>query len=294
MPKLFFIMLIIFFSKTLSQELQCNVIVNSKLINQTNQQVFKTLEKAIYEFINSNRWTNEIFLPEERIQCNFIFTINNYNNDLFQGTLQIQSERPVYQTAYKTVVFNYLDKNIGFKYQEFQSIIYNPNVFQTDLVALISYYVYIILGIDASTYQKQGGKRYFREAQKITAFSQQSDVKGWKQTDSNRNRYWLIENLISSATKYYWEGIYSYYRKGLDKMLENNKDAKENIIESFVLLEKYNQSQPNNMLLSLFFQSKEKEIVDVFSGGEKIDVKKAKNTLRKVSPFFLSSWRKIK
>jgi len=294
MRKLLFIIVLFFFSKTFSQELQANVVINSALINQTNQQVFKTLEKAINEFINSQRWTDEVFLPEERIRCNFIFTINSYNNDTFQGTLQIQAERPVYGTSYRTVTFNYLDKEIGFKYQEFQPIIYNPNAFQGDLAAMISYYIYIVLGMDAATYQKQGGEKHFRAAQRITAFAQQSNVSGWKQVDGNRNRYWLIDNLIAGIANNYWEGIYSYYREGLDKMLKNNKEAKESIAESFLLFEKYNQRYPNNMLLTLFFEAKVQEIVAIFSGGEKTDTKSVENTLKTIAPFFSSSWRKIK
>ena len=161
-----------------SQELNCQVIINSDLVDQTNQQIFKTLESSLDEFINTNSWTNQDFLNHERITCSFVLNLTRYSADQFEGTLQIQSQRPIFMTDYDSPIINFLDKDIKFKYQEYQPLFYNSLAFESNLISLVSFYVYLILGLDADTYAKYGGDFYIEQAQKIANISRQSAQKG--------------------------------------------------------------------------------------------------------------------
>ena len=138
------------------QELNAQVVVNSDLVNQTNQQIFKTLERALNEFINTQVWTNKDFLNQERINCSFVFNLSGYSNDKFEASLQVQSERPIFNTNYNSPILNYLDKDIIFSYQEFQPLFFNESSFESNLISIVSFYAYVILGLDAETFSSIG------------------------------------------------------------------------------------------------------------------------------------------
>ena len=158
MNRLFLLLTVLFLSEQIySQELNAQVIVNSDLVNQTNQQIFKTLERSLNEFINTQVWTNQELLKQEKITCSFVFNLTGYSNDQFEATLQVQSERPVFDSNYDTPIFNFLDRDIVFSYQEFQPIFFNQSSFESNLVSLLSFYAYVIIGLDADTFQINGG-----------------------------------------------------------------------------------------------------------------------------------------
>src|SRR5690606_36550971 len=181
-----------------AQELNCTVIVNSDQVNQTNRQVFRTLEKSLNDYVNKTEWTNKKYAINERINCSMMLTISGYENNQFEGTIQIQSNRPVFNSTYETPVFNYQDKQFTFNYLEFEPLFYNVNAFESNLVSVITYYVYVILGIDADTFSKEGGTEYFNKARSIVNMAQGSRYSGWRQIDGNRTRWELIDNLMSN------------------------------------------------------------------------------------------------
>jgi len=290
----FLLFLFIYNNKILSQELNAQVIVNSNLVNQTNQQIFETLEKSLNEFINNQSWTNKEFLNNERITCSFIFTLSSYKNDKFEGTLQVQSQRPVFDSNYDSPILNFLDKDIEFKYQEFQPLFFNKSSFESNLVSIISYYSFLIIGMDMDTFNLNGGSIYFDNAQTIVNLARQSGYKGWNPNESDRNRFWLIESMLSNTYSDYRKSFYIYHKKGLDFMILNNFDAKEAIIESINNLEKVYNVRPDSYLLQIFFDAKSDEIVNIFSGGPKVDFNLTLNVLNKISPFFNSKWKQIK
>ena len=162
---IFFIVFICFRSQ--SQELDAQVIVNSDLVNQTNQQIFKTLERSLNEFINTQVWTDEEFLNNEKITCSFIFNLTRYSNNQFEATLQVQSQRPVFNTNYDSPILNFLDKDVVFTYQEFQPLFFNESSFESNLISLISFYANIIIGLDADSFSLNGGEQYYRQARQI-------------------------------------------------------------------------------------------------------------------------------
>ena len=277
-----------------SQELNAQVIVNSDLVNQTNQQIFKTLERALKEFINTQVWTEKVFLNQEKINCSFVFNLSAYSNDQFEATLQVQSERPVFQTSYDSPILNFLDKDITFSYQEFQPLFFNESSFESNLISLISFYAYVIIGLDADTFLQNGGNRYFEKARQVLNLAQSSVRKGWKPGDGLRNRFWLVDSLRSNTFKEYRQTMYNYHRSGLDQLTNDPIAGKKALMLSIQNLEPLFQRRPNAFLLQLFFDAKVEEIVNLFKEGPKIDFKKTEDVLKKIAPFFGSRWKQIK
>ena len=290
----FFLIFFVFNHKIISQELNAQVIVNSNLVNQTNQQIFQTLEKSLNEFLNNQSWTNKEFLSNEKITCSFIFTLSSYKNDKFEGTLQVQSQRPVFDSNYDSPVLNFLDKDIEFKYQEFQPLFFNKSSFESNLVSIVSYYSFLIIGLDMDTFKLNGGSFSFDNAQTIVNLARQSGFKGWNPSESDRNRFWLIESILSNSFNDYRKSLYIYHKKGLDFMTINNFEAKMSILESINNLEKVYNVRPDSYLLQIFFDAKSDEIVNIFSGGPKVDFNLTYSILKKISPFFNSKWKQIK
>lgn len=281
-------------TKTGAQELNAQFVVNADLVNQTNQQIFETLERSLNEFINSQSWSTQDFFPQEKITCSFVLNLSSYNASKFEGTLQIQSQRTIFDSNYDSPVLNFLDKDISFTYQEFQPLFYSPASYESNLVSLISFYVYIIMGINADSLQFKGGDSYFEQAQRIVNLSQQSGAMGWKQNDSNRNRFWLSDTMRSNTFREYREALYTYHRKGLDLMTENPMEAKNNIINALLPLENLYDRRPNAMLLQMFFDAKADEIVNLFSDGPEVDFDRASKMLKKIAPFYQPKWKQIK
>lgn len=291
---LFAFLLTLQLTETNSQELNAQFVVNADLVNQTNQQIFETLERSLNEFLNSQSWTNLDFFPQEKITCSFVLNLTSYYASKFEGTLQIQSQRTIFDSNYDSPVLNFLDKDISFTYQEFQPLFYSPAIYESNLVSLISFYAYIILGINADSLQFKGGDPFFEQAQRIVNLSQQSGAFGWKQNDSNRNRFWLIDTMRSNTFREYRETLYTYHRKGLDLMSKSPLEGKNNIISSLLTLEDLYDRRPNAMLLQLFFDAKADEIVNLFSDGPKVDFDRTSKMLKKIAPFYQPQWKQIK
>lgn len=293
---IFFFFYVSFCIQSYSQELQCDIVINSNLVNQTNQKIFKTLESSIREFMNSNVWTSRKWTYEEKIQCSLIFNITEYNNsnNNFKGTLQIISQRPVYESNYSTPLINYQDNDINFKYEEYEPLFYNSNIFESNLISILSFYAYVIIGIDSDSFYPNGGQRYFSVAQQISNLAQQNNIVGWNSDGSRKNRYWFIDSILSNAFISFRNTIYEYHRKGLDQMTTNQKLAKQNILDSFKNLDDLNERRPNSFLIQFFFDTKSKEIVNIISDGPSIPNTNTKQLLKKIAPFYNNLWREIK
>ena len=296
MHKRIIIVVLVFWSVFgFSQELNSTVIVNAEQTGQTQLTIFKTLEKSLEEFINKTTWTNKIYAPHERIDCSMMITVTEYDSDRFKASLQIQSSRPVYDSSYISPVLNFNDKDFNFKYLEFENLTYNPSSpLDSNLIAVISYYVYVILGADADTFARNGGTEYYEQARQIVNQSQGSDYKGWKSSDGLQNRFHLMDQMLSPTYKEYRNVMYAYHRNGLDQMTKNTKLAKQrlgNIIKQFNLLQ---NRRPNSFLQRTFFDAKSDEIVDIFSSGPTISIVDLIDVLKRVSPSNSSKWNKIK
>jgi hypothetical protein len=293
MRNILFALALFVFSNGFAQELNCSVVVNAQLTGNENVQVFKTMEKQLNEFVNNTSWTNKSFKPQERINCSMVITIQNYNSDLFQGTLQVQSSRPVYNSSYSTPIYNFNDRDFTFRYLEFQNLVFNPNQFESNLVSVLAFHIYIILGMDADTFQLHGGDEYFDEAQTILNYSQQENFKGWKREDGNQTRFVLIDNILSPTFEEFRSAMYKYHLKGLDVMSSDPRKGKDQISEAIQDLNAMNQRRPNSFLMRVFFDAKAQEIEDIFSGGPSVDIADLVSILTKIAPTHASKWRNI-
>lgn len=270
------------------------ITVNSDQVGQTNQQIFKTLERSLNDFVNKNKWTDRVYGENEKVRARMFITVTQYESDRFQATLQIQSSRPVYNTSYETSVFNYKDNAFDFNYQEFEPLVFNPNAFDSNLVGVISYYVYLILGLDADTFSLQGGDEYFRLAQNIVTQAQGTNFPGWSQSaQDNRTRFDLVGDLLSNTFREYRMAMYNYHRKGMDVLADNNSTGKQVIAGSLKLFETLIKRRPNAFLIQTFFDAKAEEIQSIFSDGPKVDIVKLKENLNKVAPFYSTIWNEI-
>lgn len=291
----FVLFLSVFLSIALgAQEMNCIVTVNADQVSQTNKKIFKTLERSLTDFVNKTQWTNRVYQENERVNARMFITVTNYDNDLFKATVQLQSNRPVYNTSYDSPIFNYKDNQFNFRYLEFEPLTYNDNTFESNLVGVISYYVYIMLGLDADTFALDGGTPYYKQAQKIVAQAQGSGFVGWNQSNSERTRFELVDNLLSNTYREYRVAMYNYHRKGLDIMADNNSTGKQVVAGSLRLLETLVKRRPNAFLIQTFFDAKSEEIQNIFSDGPKIDIVELKETLNKIAPFYSTTWNQIK
>ncbi len=290
-----FLCLSISFSAIFAQEeLNAVVIVNANRVQSTNKQVFNTLQQSLTEFINQTRWTNKKFLTQERINCAFTIIINEQNSNNFIATLQVQSSRPVYNSSYETPLLNINDSNLNFKYNEFEPLIYNPNIFDSNLVSTIVFYVYIILGIDADTFALRGGETYFKQAENTMLQAQQSGETGWENKIGKQNRFALIDNLLSFKFEVLRTIYYEYHRKGLDIFANDERKAKQTIINSLLQLDKLFNITVGNYMIRIFLDAKAEEIRELFSQGKPVGTEeKLKELLQKIAPLQNNKWKKI-
>ena len=288
------LLFILFSCFSFTQVLDCKVSVNADLVDQTNSQTFETLEMELNEFINKTSWVNIRSEDYNRINCTMLITIENYANNEFQANLQIQSSRPVFGSTYATPLLNRKDDNFNFSYQEFESLNFNPNNTNTSLVSLISYYVFVILGIDADSFALFGGDPYYVQARKIVDLSQTNRFSGWKQSENKTNRYWLIDQLSTNPFSLFRQAFYDYHINGLDLMVNQPELGKQTISKSIADLKSLSESRPNSLVVQLFFDTKSDEVVQIFSGGPSFDTSHLKKDLNRVAPFFSAKWVRIR
>jgi len=276
-----------------AQQLNCTVTINTQQMNNANQQVFKTLETSLNEFINKTNWTGQTLLPAERVNCSMYITVSNYTSDQFVANIQVQSSRHVFNSTYASPVLNLSDKDFTFNYTEFENLTYVPTSYDSNLVSVISYYCFIMMGMDADTFIPLHGNQYYGEALNIANVSQQGGYKGWNQSDGPLSRYTLINDMLSPTFNEIRQSVYQYY-VGMDMMHKDQKKAKEIIKAALINLQKLNATKPNSYLLRIFMDSKSDEIVSIFSGGPSITISDMVDSLNRTSPMNSSKWQLIK
>ncbi|OAB78526.1 type IX secretion system protein PorD [Cochleicola gelatinilyticus] len=277
-----------------AQELNATVTIDAEQTGQPNQQVFRTLQQQLTEFVTNTKWTNKTFKNQERIDCNFTLILTEYNGDSFLGSLQIQASRPVFNSTYDTPIYNYNDKQLGFTYKEFQPLNFNINTFDSNLISAIAFHVYTILGLDADTFQLNGGAEYFETVKQIVNTAAGSNSVGWKASDGTQSRYRYNDALISNVYSEFHDAMYQYHLQGLDLMSEDQKQAKENMIAAIGKLKNINDRRPNSYLIRTFFDTKSDEIQAVFSGGPSVNITTLLENLTRMAPTKRETWSNIK
>lgn len=293
MHKLVVFVFLLALSFTHAQELNCSVKVNSERITSANQQIFKTLETSLNEFVNKSKWSTREFKNNERIDCSMFINVSEFNNNVFTATIQVQASRPVYNSTFSTPILNINDKDFTFRYVEFENLFFNPNSFDSNLVSVVAFYAYMILAFDADSFEYQGGNDYLEIAQNIVSVSQ-SGGKGWSQSDGLQNRFFLVNDMLSSTFDPIRLAIYDYHKLGLDSMADDLPAGKEGVKNALLSLSKIHSVRPNAYLTRIFFDAKSDEILSIFTGGPKVDITDLVNNLNRVSPLNASNWSKIK
>lgn len=277
-----------------AQEFNATVVVNAEQTGNPNLQVFKTLERSVAEFINNTKWTETDYRNEERIDCSFFITITGNDNDSFNATLQVQASRPVYGSNYKTTILNINDKQFNFRYLEFQPLNYNPNNFESNLISVVAFYLYTILGVDADSFELNSGTNYFQEAKNIVGNAQGSNTLGWNGQDGPQTRFRLNDDLLSGTFDGYRTALYTYHREGLDIMNNDLKKGKESILESMKTLEGLHRTRPNSYIMRVFFDAKADEVAKILSGGPALNVAETISILGRIAPTYATNWAEIK
>ncbi len=295
MRKIIFSILIFILTLHVSgQEFYCNVQVNSQQVEGTDKRVFETLQNAIFEFMNNRTWTNYSFKIEERIECAMLITISRkISSDVFEGTINLVLRRPAYKTSYNSASLNFIDKDFQFRYVEYQPLDYSDNVYTSNLTSVLAYYTYILLGLDFDSFSLYGGTPYYEKAQAIVNTAQNAGERGWKAYENQKNRYWLVENLLNPAYQNIRKFIYDYHRRGLDIMAEDAPTGRANITKSLGLLQKLYNDRPGLFILQVMLDTKRDEIIDIYSEGSPVEKTKAVNILKKVDPANSSRYQEI-
>ena len=290
-----FLILFVFSSiYAFSQELKATVSINTDQVTNVNTQIFKNLEKQVFDFLNNTKFSEKVVKQNEKVACSFFFIVNKFESNNFEVTLQINSTRPVYNSTFTTPILNINDKDVSFKYLEFENLVYDQNSFTSNLVSVLSFYANLVLASDADTFSDKGGSDYLESALNVANVAQSSGFSGWVQTGKKTTRYNLISDLMSNTFDMYRETMYQYHINGLDKMADDLKTGKLEIEKSIETLLNLHKVRPNSLLARTFFDAKTDEIVNLFSAGPIIDVSKVKDNLATISPLNSSKWNKIR
>lgn len=281
-----------------AQELNAKVNINHSQIQGTEESLFDELRDRLEEFINAQRWTSLQFLDQERISCSFNVTVKELKRE--EGTwgcsCMIQANRPVYNAAYTTTIFQYQDNEFTFTYNQFDRLEYNPDVIDNQLIALVAYYAYLIIGIDLDTFSPKGGEDVLQTCMNITNNAQNLDYPGWKAFESSKNRFSIINDYLEGSMEPLRQLQYDYYRKGLDEMANNAERGRTEISTAIETgLKKAHENKPLSLLPQLWTEYKRDELANIYKGkGTSKEKETVYDVLFSINPSLSATWEKIK
>ncbi|MBR5433809.1 MAG: DUF4835 family protein [Bacteroidales bacterium] len=296
MKKLFFAILSILLCSMVAnaQEFRCRVNMQYNDIANADKDLFNTLRNSIEDFMNSQSWTNHSFEEQEKIDLKLTLRITSQSSKNFSGTLQVQSSRPVYNSTYTTTIFNHVDDRISFQYEENEPIEFSENAFVSNLSSILSYYAYIVLGLDYDTFSPNGGIEFFQKAQNIVSTAQANDESGWSASSrDDKTRYWFVENLLNSTYSPFHTAMYKYHRLGLDIMYDKPAEGRKEVYNAVSELEKVFRQKPSSYLLTAFFYAKKDEIVQMYSEGQPDEKNRMVILAKKLNPANVNDYDKI-
>ena len=288
---IFTLILAVFTSSSTAQELNCTVQVIAPQIANVEASVFESLEDGIRGFMNGRRWTNDNFEFDELIECTMQITITeSIGNTRFSGSIQVQSNRPVYNSDYKTPMLFVIDGDFEFVWINGASILFNPGQHRDNLSSILAYYAYMILGLDYDSFGLEAGSEYFLKAQTIVANAQNSGGQGWLAGQGKQNRYWLIENLLSQTFRPLRLCMYNYHRKGFDLLESDLEGARLNIADALIEMRSTNRIRPGSFNLQVFFLAKSDEIIKLFSPAPEAERVRLLPVLKQMDPGNISQY----
>jgi hypothetical protein len=298
MLKYFVFLLIVSPHLVFSQELNCQVsiITDARLeVTSVEKEVFDQLKQTIYDLMNTTQWTKDKFKVEERINCNIQLQINKIPSPgTYEGSMQVQSSRPAFNSSYNTTLFNFQDNDIQFAYARNAVLVYAPNQYRDNLTSILAFYAYFIIGMDYDSYSLKGGTPYFTEAQQIVTNAQSSNAAGWKSNEQGkRNRFYLVDNILHQLFEPLRECSYEYHRNGIDRLFDDKATARKSIYEALDKLVKVVSVRPNSINLLNFIQAKLVEVKNLYADAEMKDKNDIVALLKKIDPTNSSSYQEI-
>jgi len=278
----------------IAQELNATVTVNSERIQQTNKQVFTTLQNSMRDFLNNNKFTSINVRRNEKIDCTFLLVVEDYdpNTNVFRGVIQVQSSRPVFNSGYSSPIFVYRDNHVNFNYIEFEPLTYSENNISSNLIGLLSFYAHLMIGLDADSFSLNGGTDSYQKASLVVSMMQGSGDKGWTMGEAN-NRYALANDLLSNMYSSYRQALYDYHIKGLDLMASDPDQAKKAVADAIITLANVHKARPNALPTRIFFDAKSDEVVQIFSAGSNYDKAPLIEILTRISPMNGAKWNRM-
>ena len=290
-----FIVLLLVCGYASAQELNSKVQILAPNISNINKKNLDVLQNTIRDFLNNNKWTNETYLPQERVECNFVITVTGWDGSSgYSAEAQIQSSRPVYGSSYYSTLLNISDKDFNFNYNDGQTLDFSDQNFITNLSSLLGYYAYTIIGLDRDSFSNLGGTPLYAKAQNVINVAQTGGSKGWKAFDGLRNRFWLNENLLNNSFKELRTFIYDYHLNGLDVLQNNPSNGSKNIIAMLPALQQMDKQKLGSIFPNVYFASKAEEITNVLAASDPQDKMKAYNLLSEIDPANISRYEALK
>jgi len=278
----------------LAQELNCIVNINATQIQTTDRVIFREMKTSIEQFMNTRKWTNDSYKNHEKINCSMLITITKMPAvGSFTASVQIQSARPVFNTNYSTLIFNFADRDWEFEYIESLPMEFNDNAYTTNLTSMLAMYAYLIIGIDYDSFSELGGSPYFTKALQVVNNAQQSDRPGWQSLGSNRSRYWIVENYNNGQMVDIRKALYSYHRLALDTFDQDPDKSREIILRGLKDIKKVRDINPQSILVVSFFDAKGKELANVFSAGNIQVRREAYDIITTIDPSNRTAYEKI-
>ena len=269
----------------LSQDLNARVQILTPQIQNTNKRPIEALELAMTDFLNNRKWSNDQIKSNERIDCSFVLNVKEWDgSSSFKAEAQIISTRPVFNSSYNSTSLSISDKNFDFNFSEGQPFDFSDQNYINNLTSLLAFYAYVIVGLDYDSFSKMGGSAYYTKAQTVLNNAQSAGFSGWQAHENLKNRYWLIENLLSKSFHPLREFIYTYHREGLDVMADNTNKGRKTILDVLPKLKELDRQQQGAIFVQTFFTAKADEIANVFSKADPTDKMKVYNLLSDIDP----------
>lgn len=256
-----------------AQEIICKVSVQHAAIRNTDPQVFKTMEQSITEFMNGRKWTGDDFLPDERIPINILLNLTEKSGeDVYVAKLTINCSRPVFNSSYTSPTINFQDQNVVFRYSQFSPLNYDDNrvtgndPLASNLTALLAYYAYLALGLDYDSFSPSGGDPFFKKAQQLVANAPEGGgIKGWTAAENQRNRYWIVDQLLNARFRNFRQYWYDMHRQGMDFLYSKPEQGRDKILSGIPMLAQLQRENPGSILLIFFFSAKCDEYVKLLA-----------------------------
>jgi hypothetical protein len=291
---LLFVFLLLAGVTSVAQELKCNVTINATQIQTSDRGIFKDMKNAIEQFMNTRKWTNDVYKNYERIDCNLLMTISKMPAiGSFTASVTVQAARPVFNSNYSSLIFNFADRDWEFEYIESMQMEYNDNNYTSNLTSMLALYAYLIIGVDNDTFSELGGTPYFQKALNVVNNAQQANRPGWQSIGSNRNRYWLVENLNNPQMVDIRKAMYSYHRLALDNYAQDPDKSRSTILKGLKDIKKIRDINPAAILLVSFLDAKGKELANIFSEGNIQARREAYDIITAIDPSNRNAYQKI-